>query len=145
MDDDVNTYSEFLHSLPPDRVLPCLRQDLVSPDEKQRQAAVAYLRQSIVFQDCFGIPEQLANVLTGPDVEAHQPALASLLDLGWRGALALRLASCSAANERSRARLVEALREVSQTLDPATRRAVLGPTLSEILEQGSAGPTTSLA
>src|SRR5262249_19710640 len=49
MDDDVNTYSEFLHSLPPDRVLPCLRQDLVSPDEKQRQAAVAYLRQSIVF------------------------------------------------------------------------------------------------
>jgi hypothetical protein len=135
MDDDVNTYSAFLHSLPPDRVLPSLRQDLVSRDESRRQAAVAYLRQSILFLECFGIPEQLANVLIGPQAEAHQPALASLQALGWRGALALRLASYSAENERSRARLVEALREVSQTLDPATRRTVLGPMLGEVLER----------
>jgi hypothetical protein len=145
MDDDVNTYAAFLHSLPPDRVLPSLRQDLVSPDEKQRRAAVAFLRQSIVFLECFGIPEHLANVLIGPHAEAHQPALASLLDLGWRGAMALRLASYTAGNERSRARLVEALRQVSQTLDPATRRTVLGPMLGEVLEQGSAGPAASLA
>jgi hypothetical protein len=145
MDDNVNTYSAFLRSLPPDRVLPSLRQDLVSRDENQRQAAVTFLSQSILFLECFGIPEQLANVLTGPHVEAHQPALASLLDLGWRGAIALRLASYTAGNETSRARLVEALRQVSHTLDPATRRAVLGPMLGEVLEQGPAGPAASLA
>src|SRR5262245_17026809 len=122
MDNDANAYSAFLHSLPSDRVLPSQCQDLVSRDEKQRQAAVAYLRQSNLFLECFAIPEQLANVLIGPHAEAHQPALASFRALGWRGALALRLASYSAGNERSPARLLEALRQVSQTLDPATRR-----------------------
>ena len=49
MDADVSAYAAFLLSLPPDRVLPCLRQDLVSSNESQRRAAIAYLSQSILF------------------------------------------------------------------------------------------------
>jgi hypothetical protein len=142
---DGEAYFQILSALRPDQVLSCLRADLISANEDRRTGAVAYLRRSSIFLDCFGIPEQLANVLTGPHAEAHQPALASLQALGWRGALALRLAWFSAGNKTSRARLLEALRQVSHTLDPATRRAVLGPALGEILEQRPAGPATSPA
>jgi hypothetical protein len=35
MDGNADAYSAFLHSLPPDRVLPSQCQDLVSRDENQ--------------------------------------------------------------------------------------------------------------
>jgi len=54
MDANTDAYAAFLLSQPPDRVLPCLRQDLVRLDEWWRPAAVAYLRQSILFLECFG-------------------------------------------------------------------------------------------
>jgi hypothetical protein len=86
---DANAYFDFLVSLAPDRVLPSLRQDLASPDESRRQAAVAYLARSFQL-DFFDLCGHLVTVLVGSRTEVHQSALASLQTFGWGGAQALK-------------------------------------------------------
>jgi hypothetical protein len=59
--------------------------------------------------------------------------------LSWRGAWALKQTLITSAKETSRTRLSAALRQVGQTRDPATGRAILGPALGEVLPASADG------
>jgi hypothetical protein len=125
MDGDADAYFALLSSMTPDQVLPCLREDLVSPDEDRRRTAVAYVSRSAFLLECFDFAGHLAKILKGPRTEAHQPAAASLVALGWRAALALKQALCQRSDEGSQVRLVETLSRVCRTLDSSTCRAIV--------------------
>jgi hypothetical protein len=101
-------------------------------------------------------PEAAANLAANPAVAsavlvadrwAGEPGTgrsygrtSRLRALGWRGALALKQALPASATETNRTRLSAALRQVGQTLDPATGRSVLGPLLGQVLLRERGGP-----